>query len=130
MDESTQSPHNLHTISTQSPHNLLGVGQNPQIHFAVDAQGDIYVLVKMRARDDTITIDTNELLDARWMSREHLQSIVAGHGQTLQGKVSEGNWKMIQNALDGSVIQGTMLPARPGAPTPPSMLYTAPNTAP
>jgi len=95
-------------------------------------QGDLYVLVRMRARPgkDAIKVCETELADARWMERAEIEAIVAGPEATsLDGLVSKNNWRMICNALDGAVIQGDeMLPSsgsRPGAR--PSMLYTAPS---
>ena len=37
-------------------------------------QGDLYVLVKMLAKDSTITLDTHELLDATWMTPEQIKA--------------------------------------------------------
>jgi len=88
-------------------------------------QGDLYVVVKLRAQDETITVDTGELLDAQWMSREQIRELVTdpADGVPLAGRVSTNNWKMIDTALTGSLISGAVLPtSRPGVT---SMLYTA-----
>lgn len=91
-------------------------------------QGDLYVVVKLRADgDEAITVDEKELLDARWMSRDEIASLVTdpAGGVPLAGKVSSSNWKMIDAAFSGSLISGAVLPSsRPGSK--PSMLYTAP----
>jgi len=90
--------------------------------------GDLYVIVRLRATSETITIDPVELLAAQWMSREeiwaratpeHMQS----QGASLDGKVSHSNITMIKNALDGTMIVGAPLVAPNGRR--PSMLYTA-----
>ena len=89
-------------------------------------QGDIYVVVKLRAESEDITVDTRELLDAKWMSREEISALVTdpAGGVLLDGKVSCNNWKMIDTALSGALISGAALPtSRPGVTT---MLYTAP----
>mmetsp|Transcript_92973 Transcript_92973/g.299229 ORF Transcript_92973/g.299229 Transcript_92973/m.299229 type:complete len:477 (+) Transcript_92973:117-1547(+) len=89
-------------------------------------QGDIYVLVRLRADADIIKIDPHELLDAQWMSRENIQAALvpsADYKGSMEGLVSPNNWKMICNALDGSLIEGTTMPNSRGGP--PSMLYTA-----
>mmetsp|Transcript_80630 Transcript_80630/g.179092 ORF Transcript_80630/g.179092 Transcript_80630/m.179092 type:complete len:466 (-) Transcript_80630:72-1469(-) len=89
--------------------------------------GDIYVLVKMRAEKEEISMDDHELLDARWMGVEEIKSLVVERNAPLDGKVSENNWKMISNALFGSLILGTELPNSRGPKA--SMLYTAPPKA-
>lgn len=102
---------------------LMGVVSLRHSHGFRFGQGDIYVLVKLRAENEEITMDTNELMGAQWMSRELLQSLTAAQGEPLDGKVSANNWKMISNALTGSLIAGTEMPnSRGGKPT---MLYTA-----
>lgn len=90
-------------------------------------QGDLYVLVKLRAESDAITLDKHELLDAKWMSRDQIRDLVVDPkgGASLDGKVSTNNWKMIDNALSGALITGTSMPtSRAGVKA--SMLYTAP----
>ena len=83
-------------------------------------QGDIYVVVKLRAESEDITVDTRELLDAKWMSREEISALVTdpAGGVLLDGKVSCNNWKMIDTALSGALISGAALPtSRPGVTT-------------
>ena len=90
-------------------------------------QGDVYVVVKLRADEEAITVDKNELLDARWMSRDEIAALVTdpAGGVPLAGKVSKNNGKMIDAAFSGTLIGGAPLPtSRPGGK--PSMLYTAP----
>merc|ERR1712232_313126 len=93
---------------------LLGVVSLRHTHGVRFNQGDIYVLVKMLAENDVITMDTYELQAAEWMSRERIESLVVGGSDPLDGKVSANNWKMINNALTGCLIAGTELAARPG----------------
>ena len=91
-------------------------------------QGDLYVLVRLRASSDTITLDTHELLDARWMSAAKIGALVERDPKaSLDGKVSENNYKMICNALHGRMIIGEEMQTRGVAKAP--MLYTA-STAP
>ena len=82
----------------------------------------------MRAESEEISVDTRELLDAKWMSREEISALVTdpAGGVPLAGKVSCNNWKMIDNALSGTLICGASLPSRGKKP---SMLYTAPPRA-
>lgn len=70
-------------------------------------QGFLFVLVKMRAINEKIHMNRKELMGARWMSRDRIQSIVAKSGESLNGKVSELNWKLIDNALTGPLIRGS-----------------------
>jgi len=89
-------------------------------------QDDLYVLVKLKAKNETINIDPAELSDARWMSEDEIKLLVADSStSSLDGKVSENNWKVIQNALHGSTIEGSPLPNSRGGKM--SMLYTAPR---
>jgi hypothetical protein len=79
----------------------------------------------MRAESEEITVDTRELLDAKWMSREEISALVTNPagGVPLAGKVSCNNWKMIDTALSGALISGALMKtSRPGVTT---MLYTA-----
>jgi len=105
---------------------LLGVVSMRHSHGFRFGQGDLYVLVKMRADKDheEIKVDPTELLDAQWMSQSRIESLVAEQDGPLDGKVSANNWKMINNALVGSLIIGTAMPASRGPK--PSMLYTVP----
>ena len=80
----------------------------------------------MRAESEEISVDTRELLDAKWMSREEISALVTdpAGGVPLAGKVSSNNWKMIDTALSGALISGAVMKtSRPGVTT---MLYTAP----
>lgn len=102
---------------------LMGVVSLRHSHGFRFGQGDIYVLVKLRAENEDITMDPHELMGAQWMSREVLESLTVAQGEPLDGKVSANNWKMINNALTGSLVVGTEMPnSRGGRPT---MLYTA-----
>jgi len=89
-------------------------------------QGDIYVLVRLRATFETIEVDPHELLDARWMSREAIEAalVPADYAGDLEDRVSANNWKLISNALDGTLIEGREMPNSRGGR--PSILYTAP----
>jgi len=102
---------------------LEGVVSLRHTHGVRFGQGDIYVLVRMRAIEEGISIDESEIKDARWMDKETIRSLVAEQGASLDGRVSANNWKMICNALEGSLIAVSELPnSRGGRPT---MLYTA-----
>ena len=58
------------------------------------------------------------------MSAEKIQSLIQHEPEaSLDGKVSPNNWKMISNALNGKLIEGTEL--RSSRSSKPSMLYTA-----
>ena len=92
-------------------------------------QGDLYVIVRLRATAEEITIDEAELAEARWMSREEIERIVetddeASSKADLGGKISKGNYEMIDNALRGELIEGVELPSSKGIIT---MLYRAPR---
>lgn len=103
---------------------LEGVVSLRHTHGFRFGQGDIYVLVRVRAIEDAISIDESEIKDARWMGKETIRSLVAEQGASLDGRVSANNWKMICNALEGSLIAASELPnSRGGRPT---VLYTAP----
>lgn len=106
---------------------LIGVVSLRHSHGFRFGQGDIYVLVKLRATNEDIKMDPNELIGAEWMSRDHIQSLVAAQGEQLNGKVSPNNWKMIDNALTGSLIQGEVIPNSRAPQLKGSMLYTAPQ---
>ena len=88
----------------------------------------MYVVVRLRAAEggDAIALDRQELLDARWMSSEEVdarkEDPTADRGKPLGGKVSQGNWEMIRNALDWQLIEGVAIPSSKGVPT---MLYRA-----
>lgn len=103
---------------------LEGIVSMRYTHDLRFGQGDLYVLVRVRAQKEDISICSNELLAAEWMSRERIQSlVVADPKDPLNGQVSQNNWKMIVNALDGNIIEGSTLPNSRG--TRPTMLYTA-----
>lgn len=86
--------------------------------------GDLYVVVKLRAIKEDITMDTKELSGAEWMSKEKIESIVVAQASDpLDGKVSKNNWTMISTALSGPLIKVTELPNSRGGP--PTLLYTA-----
>eukprot|EP00802_Teleaulax_amphioxeia_P013040 Tamp_13087.p1 GENE.Tamp_13087~~Tamp_13087.p1 ORF type:complete len:484 (+),score=64.38 Tamp_13087:42-1454(+) len=107
---------------------LIGVVSMRHSHGFRFGVGDLYVLVKMAAENDEIKIDLHELKDARWMKPADIRAIVGSHDVSLAGKVSENNWKMIDNALNGSLILGTPLPNSRGPR--PTLLYTASPTMP
>ena len=90
-------------------------------------QGDIYVLVRLRAKSDVITLDTNELAEAKWMSFAEVEAIrerPEDKGKSLDGKVSVGNFEFIDIALSGRLIEGVSIPNSKGEPT---MMYRAPR---
>ena len=89
-------------------------------------QSDIYAIVRLRAESEAIELDRGELADARWMSKAVIDEMVetdADAGRPLAGKVSMGNYKMIENALGGALIEGVQIPDSKGRST---MLYRAP----
>lgn len=107
---------------------LIGVVSLRHSHGFRFSQGDMYVVVKMQALKEEITLDPHELQDAQWMSAEAIESIVVDPAtNSLDGKVSANNWKVISNALHGSLIEGTTIPNSRGGKA--SMLYTAPKPA-
>lgn len=57
-----------------------------------------------------IVVDTHELKDAQWFSKEKIQSLVAAKGEPMAGKVTPNNWTMVKNALEGSLITYELLP--------------------
>lgn len=86
-------------------------------------QGDLYVVVRLRATSEAIRVDAGELLDARWMSVGEIEARKErpeDKGQPLDGKVSLANWEMIQTALSGKLIEGVSVPNSKGEAT---MLY-------
>jgi len=85
-------------------------------------QGDLYVVVKLRATNEDIAL-SEELLRAEWMSREKIKSLVAEVGEPLDQKVTPNNWAIISNALDGALIRGTEQPNSRGGRN--SLFYTA-----
>ena len=89
-------------------------------------QGDLYVIVRLLAEDDALTIDHHELSDAQWMNPEKIRAlVVSSSDEPLNGKVSQANWRMIEQALEGELIVGAELLNSKGETT---MLYTAPKT--
>jgi NADH pyrophosphatase NudC (nudix superfamily) len=83
------------------------------------------VIVKLQVVDDSqqIVVDKNELHDAQWMSVDHIRALLEEDPTAmLEGKVSTNNWKLIDNALNGSLVVGTPMKSSRGTV---SMLYTA-----
>mmetsp|Transcript_40657 Transcript_40657/g.83085 ORF Transcript_40657/g.83085 Transcript_40657/m.83085 type:complete len:463 (-) Transcript_40657:132-1520(-) len=88
-------------------------------------QDDMFVSVKVKATTESICIDPNELRDARWMSEAEIKELLADStASSLDGKVPSNQWKVIEKALHGSMIEGTALPNSRGGKM--SMLYTGP----
>lgn len=107
---------------------LLGIVSLRHSHGFRFAQGDIYVVVKLRADLEEITMDENELMGACWMSQDKIKSLVVEAGESLGGKVSANNWKVIESAFVGPLIIGRQLPNSRGPKA--SMLYTASSQVP
>lgn len=110
---------------------LVGVASMRHSHDMRFGQGDLYVVVRLRAESSELRIDRHELLDARWMSRDEIRALVPPETPkppSLDGLVSENNWKMIDNALSGGLIIGTPLPNSRGPR--PTMYYSAPHPQP
>lgn len=102
---------------------LVGVVSIRHSHNFRFGQGDLYVLVKLQADIEEIKLDSHELMDARWMSKDEIESLVVTGQESLDGKVSANNWKMIVNALEGSLIVASELANSRGPK--PTLLYTA-----
>ena len=90
-------------------------------------QGDLYVVVVLAPAEgssEEIQMDPTELMGAKWFDQEQMEAIVAPSSEAmLDGKISESQWKVIQQALTGPTVVGEKLPpSRPGVN---SMLYTA-----
>ena len=86
-------------------------------------RSDIYVVVKLRALSEAIQMDAHELMGARWMGREEIESKLAAPGEkNLYDKVSAGNWKVIVQVT--SITQRS--PARSTRPT----AHVPPHTRP
>ena len=90
-------------------------------------QGDVYVVLRLRATSEEITLDSHELRDARWMSYDEIASRVESteaRGASLEDQVSTANWEMIQGAFrDGRLIEAVEVPNSKGLTT---LLYRAP----
>ena len=107
---------------------LEGVVSMRHQHGVRFGQSDLYVVVKLRTEGDeerpAIELDPHELMGARWMGRAEIQGLVVARDYkgSLDGLVSANNWAMIEQALDGPLIEGKRLTGRM-----PSMFYTAPK---
>eukprot|EP01079_Euglenida_sp_SAG-EU17-18_P004049 gene4049-4394_t len=56
---------------------------------------------------EDIHMDPSELMGARWMAPAEIESrVVSPSSASFDGKVSETNWAVIQQALHGPVITG------------------------
>ena len=102
---------------------LEGIVSQRHSHGRRFGQGDIYVMVKLRATKEQIVMDTHELLAAEWMSVEKIKSLVVDPSEPLDGKVSSNVWAMIDQALTGPLITSTELPNSRGGQA--TLLYTA-----
>jgi ADP-ribose pyrophosphatase YjhB (NUDIX family) len=102
---------------------LIGVVSLRHSHGFRFGQGDVYVVVKLRATTDSIAMDERELMGAKWMARGEIERRLAAPGEPLADKVSANNWRMIQPALEGALIGGAPMSSRPGAK--PAMFYSA-----
>jgi len=107
---------------------LLGIVSLRHSHGYRFGQDDIYVVAKLRADIEEITIDENELMGACWMSQDKMKSlVVADPGESLNGKISANTWMEIESAFVGSLVIGRELPNRRGPK--PNMLYTVSSQA-
>jgi len=107
---------------------LIGIVSLRHSHGYRFGQGDIYVVAKLQADNEDIKIDPHELQDAQWMSKDKIESLVAtASTESLDGLVSQNNWKMIENAFNGTLIAGSELPSAYGGKQ--TMLYMAPKSA-
>ena len=108
---------------------LDGVVSLRHAHGRRFGQGDLYVIVRLRATSDAIHLDERELMAARWMGLDEIRSRTetddeAREKTALDGKISKGNYEMIENALSGKLIEGVVIPSSKGVAT---MLYRAPR---
>lgn len=104
---------------------LHGVVSIRHAHNVRFGQGDLYCVVRLRALSEEITIDPEEIVDARWMSFEEIQSRVPTEKkETMAECVTSTTCAIIKEALRGSLIQGTPMPSAVGGMT---MMYTAAN---
>jgi len=109
---------------------LEGIVSMRHMHNVRFGQADLYVVVKLKTDGDdkrpVITMDPNELQGARWMDRETIVSLVVAkdYKEPLNELISFSNWQMIEQALDGPLIEGRMLGGLR-----PAMFYTAPRQA-
>jgi len=106
---------------------LLGIVSLRHSHGYRFGQDDIYVVAKLRADIEEITIDENELMGACWMSQDKMKSLVVGPGESLDGKISANTWTGIESAFVDSLIIGRQLPNSRGPK--PNMLYTVSSQA-
>eukprot|EP00930_Biecheleria_cincta_P096836 TRINITY_DN88619_c0_g1_i1.p1 TRINITY_DN88619_c0_g1~~TRINITY_DN88619_c0_g1_i1.p1 ORF type:complete len:470 (-),score=86.31 TRINITY_DN88619_c0_g1_i1:38-1447(-) len=86
-------------------------------------QGDIYCVVRLRALSEEIKLCPEEIAAARWMSLEEIEKLVPKEKKaSMAGCVSPTTFKVIQEAVNGSLIQGTVMPSTAGKSV---MVYTA-----
>lgn len=104
---------------------LAGVVSLRHMHGVRFGQSDLYVVVLLQAATEEIHMDPNELMGAKWMGRDEIRAKLAPEGaKSHDGLVSATNLRVIENALDGTLIVGeTVHSSVPGRR--PSMLYTA-----
>eukprot|EP00929_Paragymnodinium_shiwhaense_P032574 TRINITY_DN18029_c1_g1_i1.p1 TRINITY_DN18029_c1_g1~~TRINITY_DN18029_c1_g1_i1.p1 ORF type:complete len:500 (+),score=61.87 TRINITY_DN18029_c1_g1_i1:101-1501(+) len=94
---------------TAKPEGVVSIRHSHGFRFG---QGDLYVVVKLRAEKEDIVMDPHELMGAQWMSIEHLRSIVADPKtvESLDGKCSTNNITIVETALFGALMEITALP--------------------
>jgi 8-oxo-dGTP pyrophosphatase MutT (NUDIX family) len=101
---------------------LDGVVSLRHTHGVRFGQGDLYVLVRLRATSEKLVLDDHEIAVAEWMHPDRIKSLVEwDHTKMYKDKVSKTNWEMISNAVYGRLVSGTEMPSTRGA----SMLYVA-----
>ena len=106
---------------------LEGVVSMRHAHGRRFGVGDLYVLVRLKAASEAITLDEHELADARWFSEDEMEAMreqPEDAGKPLDGKISSGNFDMIHNALHGKLIEGVSILSSKGVAT---MMYRAPR---
>lgn len=101
---------------------LVGVVSMRHAHGVRFGQSDIYCVVRLRALTEEIKLDPEEIADARWMSLDAISKLVpTEQRESMAGCVSSTTFKVIQAALNGSLIQGTLMPSTAGKSV---MMYT------
>lgn len=104
---------------------FVGVVSMRHAHGLRFGQSDIYCVVRLRPLSEDIKIDPEEIADARWMAMEDIEKLVPTERKaSMAGCVSVTTARVIQQALNGSVIHGSIAQSTAFKAT---MLYTAAN---
>eukprot|EP00931_Biecheleriopsis_adriatica_P091984 TRINITY_DN65827_c0_g1_i1.p1 TRINITY_DN65827_c0_g1~~TRINITY_DN65827_c0_g1_i1.p1 ORF type:complete len:495 (-),score=101.09 TRINITY_DN65827_c0_g1_i1:53-1444(-) len=102
---------------------LHGVVSFRHSHTARFGQSDIYCVVRLRALTEEIKLCPEEIADAKWMTLEDIKQRVPKEKlPSMENCVSSTTCRVIEEALNGSLIQGTPMPSTAGKTV---MLYAA-----